>query len=107
MNKISLVAVSLSLLMLSGCAVFRPDPGEEIIGRWQTNVGGFPVTVEYTEEVVRVGNHPGVPYQLEGDRLTFNQGGSQERIVNFPSGDEMIQTDPMTGTRHRFVREES
>ncbi|MFT4853239.1 MAG: hypothetical protein ACI9YR_001625, partial [Bacteroidia bacterium] len=32
------------------------------------------------------------------------EGGSQVRVLKFPAAAEMTQTDPMTGTEHRFSR---
>ncbi len=101
---ISLSAIPALLLCLAGCAAFQPDPAERIIGTWQTRVGGFPVTVTYAQNTVQVANNPAVRYRLEGDRLRFESGGSQSRVIAFPHRDEMVQTDPMTGTSHRYVR---
>lgn len=104
MKTLTSLLLAAMVIALSSCMSFRADPGERIVGQWRTQVGGFPVTVEYSEEAVQVANYQPVRYQLDGNELTFQQGGSQTRVVAFPSRNEMIQTDPMTGTEHRFVR---
>ena len=91
------------LLGVTACMTAKPA-SELLLGSWQTQVGGFPVTVEYTSTVVSVDGQAPVSYQLAGDRLQIAEGGSQVRILQFPSNAEMIQIDPMTGTEHRFNR---
>jgi hypothetical protein len=91
------------LLAVTACMTAKPA-SELLLGSWQTQVGGFPVTVEYTSTVVSVDGQSPVSYQLAGDRLQIAEGGSQVRILQFPSNAEMIQIDPMTGTEHRFNR---
>ena len=75
-----------------------------IVGSWQSELGGFPVTVEYTEDTVRIGDYDAVSYQINEGNLILDQEGSQPRMLSFPSPDEMIQTDSLTGTNHKFVR---
>ncbi|MCB1647030.1 MAG: hypothetical protein KDI36_16335 [Pseudomonadales bacterium] len=92
------------LLWFSGCAVLKPDPAAQLPGDWQGSLAGFPVVLHYTATGVVVGDNPEVPYKLDGDRLTFQDGGTQLRLLSFPSRDEMIQTDPLTGSEHHFKR---
>jgi hypothetical protein len=92
------------LLTVSACMTAKPPASELLLGAWQTQVGGFPVTVEYTSTVVSVDGQSPVSYQLAGDRLQIAEGGSQVRILQFPSNAEMVQIDPMTGSEHRFNR---
>lgn len=105
MIRITLLPITIAaLFMLEGCSLFGADPAERILGKWQYQVAGLPVVVEYDEKTVRVGNNPPVGYMLDGDRLTFAMGEDQVRIVSFPSRDEMVQEDPVTGTVQRFRR---
>lgn len=90
--------------LLGGCTVIQPPPAEQILGRWQANVGGYPVTVSYDENAVTVAGAEPVSYSLIGDELQVAGGESQVRHVSFPSRDEMVQHDPLTGTETRFVR---
>lgn len=90
-------------LSLQGCVTNRLA-ADLLIGKWQSDLGGFPVLVEYSESTVTVGNHASTGYQLENDQLTFADGGNQVRILSFPGRNEMIQFDPLTGTRHEFRR---
>lgn len=95
---------SVVLLLLQGCVVTGPVASEAILGSWQTSVGTFPMVVVYSESTVHVGSNGPVSYSLEDDQLTYADGGQQIRVVSFPSAAEMIQTDPVTGTEHRFTR---
>jgi len=107
MARISLkpiIQLVLITLLLQGCAVFGPKPAEAIIGQWQTQVGNFPVSVTYEMDTVQSGTNMPVPYGLSGNQLTYADGGQQVRILSFPTGGEMIQLDPVTGTEHRFSR---
>ncbi len=81
-----------------------PKPAELILGEWQTSVGSFPLTVTYAASTVQLGAANPVVYQLEGDRLTYPDGGEQVRIVSFPEPAVMQQLDPITGTQHLFSR---
>jgi hypothetical protein len=106
---IKAVWVVCMLLTVTACMTAKPPepqkPASELLlGSWQTQVGGFPVTVEYTSTAVSVDGQPPVSYQLAGDRLQIAEGGSQVRILQFPSNAEMVQIDPMTGSEHRFNR---
>jgi hypothetical protein len=95
----------ISMLLLTTACITTKPPSELLLGSWQTQVGGFPVTVDYTAVVVSVDGQAPITYQLTGDRLQMAEGGSQVRILQFPSTAEMIQTDPMTGSEHRFNRQ--
>ncbi len=93
-------------LLMQGCAsLLGGNAAEQILGRWQSEVGGFPIEVIYTSSNVQIGNNPPIQYGLEADRLTYAQGGNQVRLLEFNGPDEMIQLDPITGTRHVFIRQ--
>ena len=103
------VAVTIALLLgllLSACATRPSEPSEQILGAWQSVIGGFTVTSTYTDTAVAVQGHEAMPYTLEGDRLTIDGDTASVRIVSFPSASEMIQLDPLTGVQHRFSRPE-
>lgn len=91
-------------LLLSGCVGMGPKPAEQILGEWQTQVGTFPLSVTYAETTVQVDGGVAVAYQIEGDRLTYADGGEQVRILSFPESSVMQQLDPVTGTEHVFSR---
>lgn len=98
-------ALAMALVLLAtGCAGLGQPPAERLLGQWQTQIGGFPVLVDYSATGVSVDRQPPVAYTLAGDQLGFADGGSQVRILSFNGTDEMIQTDPLSGTQHRFVR---
>jgi hypothetical protein len=105
LNRIFII-VSLLVLtgLTSGCVGLSLEPAKALVGRWQTQMGGFPMQVEYTANAVSVDNQAPVVYELVGDRLSFSQGSTQVRILSFPTKSQMIQLDPMTGTEHRFDR---
>lgn len=95
---------AMCLTLLCSCASLGPAPAEQILGTWQTKVGAFPLTVVYSADAVQLGDSAPVPYQLDGDRLTYAEGGQQVRIVSFPESSQMQQLDPITGTAHLFSR---
>ncbi|MEX0941816.1 MAG: hypothetical protein WD002_04655 [Pseudomonadales bacterium] len=89
---------------MSGCALIPVDPSEGIVGEWQSVVGGFPVSVRYTDTTVQVGDGSAIGYSLNDNELKVAGETSQRRIVSFPSRDEMILRDPLTGSEQRYVR---
>ncbi len=98
------LAIACLVLIASGCVSTSNDPSQMIVGSWQSELGGFPVTIEYTEDTVRIGDYDAVSYQINEGKLILDSEGSQPRMLSFPSSDEMIQTDSLTGTNHKFVR---
>jgi hypothetical protein len=95
------------LVALAGCTSISGGGGNAtglIIGSWQSDVGGFPVTHTYDESTVRIEGHAPLPYQVKGDELMIDAAGSTQRVVTFPSRDEMVQSDPLTGTTQVFSR---
>ena len=98
------LAIFLCLFLLSGCATTPPGPSTKILGDWQSDVGGFTVTTVYTATTVTLQGHDAMPYIIEGDRLTIDGDAAASRIISFPTAGEMIQLDPLTGVRHRYVR---
>ena len=104
LNRIVIVSLMAWAGLTSSCASLNIAPAKTLVGQWQTQLGGFPVLMEYTASAVSVDNQAPVTYTLAGDRLSFSEGGQQVRILSFPSKNQMIQLDPMTGTEHRFDR---
>ncbi len=96
--------VLLLLALVSGCSTFGRSAGDAIVGRWSSEVGGYPVVVSYDGSMVTVDGASPVAYMLDGNELSFDGGGSQVRIVRFPSRSEMIQSDPMTGAEYLYTR---
>ena len=101
----ALAAIALTAVLVSGCFLLRPAPEAQIIGRWQTELGGFPVVVEYTATTVAIDTYPPVAYTIDGDVIRFEFEGTQSRRVAFPAEGEMVQTDLATGIARSFVRE--
>lgn len=98
------LVITCLVLLASGCVSTVNNPSQMIVGSWKSELGGFTVTVEYTEGTVRIGDYDAVPYHIDEGKLILAQEGSQPRMLRFPSADEMIQTDTLTGTDHKFVR---
>ena len=98
----SKILVSISLVVLiGGCQTIGSSPSDLIVGAWTSDVGGFPIMVEYTDSTVRIEGHEAVPYQLNDDNLLV---AGETRSLSFPTSDEMIQTDPLTSTDRVYVR---
>ena len=91
-------------LLLQSCVATTPVPAEEILGAWESNLGGFTIRTDYTMSDVRVDDHPAVMYTMTGDELILGDDAITIRIVRFPSETEMIQKDPITGTERTYQR---
>ncbi|MFP6808951.1 MAG: hypothetical protein VB957_17480 [Pseudomonadales bacterium] len=96
--------VAVLVLNVSGCMSLGRSPEQLILGSWQSAIGGFPVIVEYTVETVQVKGHDAIPYQILDGVLSLAQEGSNTRAVSFPSRNEMVQVDSITGTEHAYTR---
>ena len=101
-----LIPILLTALILQGCATTPPDPATRILGTWESAVGGFTVTTAFTDADVRVGDAAPLGYTLEGNVLVIDGDPNVAREISFPSRDEMIQKDRLTGTEHRYRRVE-
>ncbi|MCH7743252.1 MAG: hypothetical protein IIB71_11385 [Proteobacteria bacterium] len=98
------LAITCLVVLISGCASTGNNPAQMIVGSWQSELGGFPLRIEYTKDTVKIGDYNAVAYQIDEGKLILAQEGSQPRMISFPSADEMIQTDSLTGTEHKFIR---
>ena len=92
------------LALLHGCVNLNANPAEQLLGKWQVDIAGVELIVEYTQTSVQVGDSAPVPYALTGNQLTFTNGGSQKRVIMFSSKREMTQTDPLTQTERIYTR---
>jgi len=92
------------LTLLAGCQSVPDTPAQKILGTWQSEVGGFPIVHLYDENTVSISGHDAIAYQLVEDSLLVDSIGASNLIVSFPSEAEMWQTDPLTGSVHRFTR---
>ena len=95
---------SLLLCLLQGCVNLNKNPAENLLGKWQVNMAGIDLMVEYSETMVQIGENAPVSYSLAGNELSFLNGGSQKRIIFFKGKNEMIQTDPLTNTERVYSR---
>ncbi len=95
------------LLLLQGCATTSMEPAEMLRGSWQSTGGGFRLTTTYDANEVTVDGHEALEYRLDGNQLTIAGDETTRRLISFPSRDEMIQVDLITGTEHRFMRAET
>lgn len=98
------LTICVLLTLLPGCQSMPNTPAQKILGAWQSEVGGFPIVHLYDENTVSISGHDAVAYQLVEDSLLVDSIGAIDRIVSFPSKDDMWQTDPLTGSVHRFSR---
>ncbi|HAK52450.1 MAG TPA: hypothetical protein DCM54_11200 [Gammaproteobacteria bacterium] len=92
------------MTVLTGCQSVSSTPSQKIIGVWESEIGGFPITHEYGESTVSIPGHEAVNYEIQDDVLTLDTVGASERIISFPSENEMHQTDLLTGTIQKFSR---
>jgi hypothetical protein len=92
------------LTLLAGCQSVSDTPAQKILGTWQSEVGGFPIEHLYDKNTISLSGHDAVAYQLAEDSLLVDSIGASNRIVSFPSEAEIWQTEPLTGSVHRFTR---
>ena len=94
----------LAIGLLQSCISMKVKPSEQMLGKWQSIVGGFPIVVEYNETSVKIGKNAPIPYLLEGDQLKFADAGAQSVVISFTNKDEMVQLDQLTGTSQVLTR---
>ena len=90
------------VLVLHGCMTVKP--ASRIIGSWDGQLHGFHIVVEYTQTTVGISGMEPVPYAIDGNVITLATENAQTYRVEFPSRDEMIQIDDITGTEQKFTR---
>ena len=101
-NKV--VLWSMLLCLLQSCSSMTSNPATQLLGKWQVEMAGVNLVVEYSETMVQIGNNQPVSYTLTENELTFLEGGSQKRVIRFSGENEMIQADPLTGTERVYTR---
>jgi hypothetical protein len=98
------VIVSGLVATLSACISMASAPS--LIGHWQGELRGFPVSVVYTEHTLTIDGSEPVSYQLDGDIVTLPEQDNRTYRIEFPSAGEMVQIDEATGARQLFSRVE-
>lgn len=98
------ILLLLSAALMTACTTTPTNRAAEIVGIWESDLAGFTVTSVFSATDVSVDGHEAVAYQLAGNRLIIGGDDTSARIVSFPSGSEMIQVDPLTGTEHRYTK---
>lgn len=93
-------------LLFAACST-APSLHEQLMtGQWEGEMQGFPLTLKYTEtEMHVVGMGMSLPYQLDGDTMTFEipgQGSMEMKVA--VEGDTLIQTDVKTGQSNTMER---
>lgn len=102
--RVRVLAVGLLLVALVAGGCVTVEPSTRIIGIWDGQLHGFPIIVEYTRATVRISGKDPVPYTIDGNILTLPAGSLQTYRVEFPSANEMIQFDDVTGTEQKYTR---
>ena len=98
---IMLVAVA------AGCASFKLDPMHRLTGHWQSEVGGYPVVLSYTETSVQVNGEAPADYSKDGNKITIVSADGehkQTREIRFQGKNTMVMTDSLTGTERTYLR---
>ena len=102
MNKFpQILVISWLVMSISACQSVGVNPAQSIVGSWKSEIGGFPVMVEYMDQLVRIKGYDDVPYQIENNSLVV---AGVTRTLAFPAKDVMIQTDPLTSAELKFER---
>lgn len=103
MKAFCLVAVA---LLFTACSS-GPSLQEQLMtGQWEGEMQGFPLTLEYTETDINVvGMGMSIPYQLEGDKMSFEVPGAGEMVMSISiEGDTLTQTDVKSGQSSTLTR---
>lgn len=103
MKAFCLVAAT---LLFAACSSGPSLQEQLMIGQWEGEMQGFPLTLEYTETDINVvGMGMSLPYKLEGDKMSFEVPGqgTMEMTVAI-EGDTLIQTDVNTGETNTMER---
>lgn len=99
------VLVCLTGFMVA-CASTSVNYAEKILGKWDTDVNGFPITVEISEtEIGVVGFGQSIPYSLAENVISFDFQGPQVASIEFVSDDVMNQTNTATNVVQVFNRQ--
>ena len=98
---IMLVAVA------AGCVSFKLDPMHRLTGHWQSEVGGYPVVLGYTETSVQVNGEAPADYSKDGNKITIVSADGehkQTREIRFQGKNTMVMKDSLTGTERTYLR---
>ena len=102
MKKVSqILVIAWLVLFISACQSMGAKPAESIVGLWSSEISGFPIVIEYTDQLVRIKGHDDVSYQIEDNSIVV---AGVKRSLLFPSENVMIQKDLMTSTEMKFER---
>ncbi|MEM7365509.1 MAG: hypothetical protein AAF525_15930 [Pseudomonadota bacterium] len=99
--------VMMLVFVASGCAWFKPDPMHRLAGQWQSEVGGYPVVLSYTETSVQVNGEAPTDYSKDGNTIKIVSADGeheQTREITFQGRNTMVMTDPLTGTERTYLR---
>ena len=99
-----LFAVACLSVFLFACAS-TPNYSDYIIGQWDTEISGFPVTLDFSDtEISVVGFGQSIPYTLEGNTISFEFQGLQVSTIEIVSDNEMVQTNTTTHAQQVMKR---
>lgn len=92
--------------LLFACASTSINHGEMMLGKWDTEIQGFPLTLAFSgTEIEVVGMGQSIPYTIAGDVISFDFQGPQSARVAFPEKNQMIQTNLATNEVSTFTRQ--
>ena len=97
-----MIAIALLSLALASCASIKP--AKQLLGQWDGQLHGYPVLVEYTATTVAIGKMAPVTYSLDGDLITLAGDSPSSYRLAFPSKNEMIQVDNVSGSEIKYTR---
>jgi hypothetical protein len=102
----SRLAVLIALtVILAACASTSVNHSEMIMGKWDTEIQGFPLTLAFSgTEIEIIGMGQSIPYTMAGDMIAFDFQGPQSARVAFPAENQMTQTNMATEEVQMFTR---
>lgn len=105
LSKARLAVVIVLTGFLFACASTAVNHGEMILGKWDTELQGFPLTLDYNgTDIEVIGMGQSLPYSIEGDVIKFDFMGPRSARVAFPEKGQMTQTDIATSEITTFKR---
>jgi hypothetical protein len=99
-----LFAIACLSALLFACAS-TPNYSEYVLGQWDTEVSGFPVTLEFSDtEISVIGFGQSIPYKLEGNTISFEFQGMQISTIEIVNDNEMVHTNTTTQAEQTMKR---
>ena len=104
-RSVRLIVLAFMMSLLFSCVSTKVNYQEYLIGQWNTEIQGTPITIVFTDKTIGiVGFGQPIPYTLEDNVLSFEFQGTQTVNIDIVNDDEMTQTNVSTGEVTSYKR---